>query len=152
MNKIIVDIKDDNVKEVLYELAIKQFGNLRRLKLNKGHSLFKYDIRDGYIIKVEYSFDFYRNLVFNHEVGCIYLTTLNMKNAYKKYSNIIRYADVLARIKESAKTDSPTPLDLIKGDEKIEEIKSDVTDLPGINGSVFELELPKDAFNNNVIP
>lgn len=97
---------DENIKKILHEMSLNQYKNGIR-KIINGHEIFKMNIEDGIISKADGTISTeydkfnrpYKKINIEFKVGYIYIPTLNLNNAHKKVSKILRYID--NKIKEA---------------------------------------------------
>jgi len=131
-------------KEVLYGMSFTQYKRLDTIRISNGHELFKMAIEDGIVSKVTCAIEKNR-IKLTPELGHIYVGALNLKNAHKKFANILIYVNnqVVEANKIKAKADEMHILSL-KGKEHTEEVKSD---RPGIGAEPFTITLEEDWMN-----
>ena len=77
------------VKEVLFGMSLNQHKNGIR-HIYKGHSIYKLNINTGDI-------DGPLQGEFKYEYGSIYMPALNIQNAEKRFSKVLKYAENLVK-------------------------------------------------------
>ena len=126
MEKLVIPITSE-IKDEIYKMANAQFTNFKNIRIKNGQSVFKMNIESLEITsanvdvkkqKTEKGVTF-REYKVEHQGGHIYIVALNIKNATKKFINVIYTAGLYANINTKQSTSS-----FIEGDGKEpEEIK-----------------------------
>lgn len=120
----------DAHKEVMYNMALNQYRNIKRLKISPGHELFKLEVADGVVSKAKCTIEIchnasnkpFKKFHIEHEVGSIYISALNLNNAHKKFNKILNYVDYLVRNKP-VENPEQSALAFIEGDSSKTEVK-----------------------------
>lgn len=121
MNKF--EITDAH-KEVMYGMSITQASKINRIKINSGHELYKMEITNGTVSKVDCVIT-NRRVNITTDLNYLYASALNLKNAYKKFARILIYVNFMVYSTTKAETIlSSTILSSLKGVGQINSDKS----------------------------
>ena len=90
---------ETKAKELLHEMNLSQYKNFNKLRVSNGHEIYRMNIEDGVVSKAEGTIDTeydkfnrpYKKNNVKYELGYLYVNALNLKNAHKKFNNIMYY-------------------------------------------------------------
>lgn len=88
---------DVDIKEVLYNMSLRQYQNFIKLRLQRGHSIFRYNIKEDSIAEAPYKEGIKKIENLTIEVGYIYVYALNVKNAMKFMDKVMFHADIISK-------------------------------------------------------